>query len=281
MVPATPTARSVRAAVPVLLIHGMWCTGADWTRVAHLLNARGFSCHAPTLPAHDATPDQPVQVGALSLRDYVIFLRAEMAAQGWSEPPVIIGHSMGGLLAQQLAAEVPCAALVLLTPVLPWGYNMLSLSNLRAFAPHFARWGFWRKPYKLTRPTAGWAAFNRIPDERHDALYEGRVHESGRAAFEIAFWWADRQRAAAVEVTKKPCPLYVVTAGDDRLTPSRHVRKLRERYPEARFRHYPQRGHWVIDDEHTDEMMNGICSWLRPFETRQPMEMTRCMEAMA
>ncbi len=257
-----------RPRTPALLIHGMWCTGADFERIRLTLEARGFDCLVPTLPAHQPTPDQPLQVGALSLQEYLGYLERTVAAQGWSTPPVIVGHSMGGLLAQQLATRIPCRALVLLTPALPWGMNILSWSNFKAFFAAFARWGFWRKPQKLSRRMASYAAFNGLPEDRHEAMYQRMVHESGRAAFELAFWWADWRRASRADADLVRCPVYIVSAGADRLTPSRHVRKLTRRYPSARLRHYPDRGHWVIDDEHTDEMMNGICSWLRPLEER-------------
>ena len=38
---------------PVLLIHGMWCTGKNWDRIVGLMTPRGYDCHAVTLPAHD------------------------------------------------------------------------------------------------------------------------------------------------------------------------------------------------------------------------------------
>ncbi len=265
---ASPRTPLSRPRTPALLIHGMWCTGTDWDRIRQMLDARGFDCHAPTLPAHQPTPDQPLQVGAMSLQDYLRFLEREVTAQEWQSPPVLIGHSMGGALAQQLATRVECRALVLLTPALPWGMNILSWSNFKAFFAAFARWGFWRRPHKPSRRMASYAAFNGLPEARHDVLYQRMVHESGRAAFELAFWWADLRRASRAEADRVRCPVYIVSAGADRLTPSRHVRKLLRRYPSARLRHYPDRGHWVIDDEHTDEMMNGICSWLRPLEER-------------
>ena len=62
--------------------------------------------------------------------------------------------------------------------------------------------------------------------------------------------------------------MYVVSCGEDRLIAAAAVRRLAARYPVVAQRHYPDRGHWVIDDEETEEMMHGICSWLRPIERR-------------
>lgn len=253
---------------PVLLIHGMWCTGADWNRVRELLEPRGYSCYTPNLPAHEPTPDQPLQVGDRSLRDYLAFLEAYVREQDFAQPPILVGHSMGGLLAQQLAARTRPLALVLLTPAAPRGINSLAWWTFKSFLRVFLRWGFWRKPHKPGFKRAAVSAFNGIAPERHAALYQRLVHESGRAACEIGLWPLDFSRASAVEASQVRCPVYVVSCGEDRLTPGHVVRKVAALYPAASQRHYPDRGHWVIDDEETEEMMHAICGWLRPLEQR-------------
>ncbi|HSW14518.1 MAG TPA: alpha/beta fold hydrolase [Solimonas sp.] len=253
---------------PVVLIHGMWCTAADWTRVRELLAPRGYDCHVPTLPAHEPTADQPLRVGDKSLRDYLAFLEDYIRQQNFERPPVLIGHSMGGLLAQQLAARINPFALVLLTPVAPWGLNSVGAGNLGVALPAFSRWGFWRRPYKPTPQVAARHAHNGLSGDRQKKYYERMVHESGRVAYEIALWWADWSKASAVEASAVRCPVYVVSCGEDGLTPAFAVRKVAGLYPQAAHRHYPQRGHWVIDDDETEEMIHGICGWLRPLEQR-------------
>jgi pimeloyl-ACP methyl ester carboxylesterase len=213
-------------------------------------------------------PDQPLQVARRGLREYVDALHAEVARQHFDRPPILIGHSMGALLAQQLAARVQPLALVLLTPAPPWGVNGLRWSNVVAFAPWMFGGLFWRNAYKPGFERARVSLFNGVPADRHRALYEALVHESGRATAEIAFWWADVARAAAVRSDEVRCPVYVVSCGQDRLTPAAVVRAAVARYPQAAQRHYPERGHWVIDDEETEEMMHAICGWLRPIEQR-------------
>jgi len=253
---------------PVVLIHGMWCTGGDWDRVRELMEPRGYRCHAPTLPAHEPTADQPLRVGDKSLRDYLAYLEDYIRAQNFPSPPILIGHSMGGLLAQQLAARIPTFALVLLTPLAPWGVNTVGIGNLGAAAAVLGRWSFWNRPHKLSRENAAAYAFNGLSADRQKKCFERMVHESGRVAYESGLWWADWSRASAVDAQAVRCPVYIVSCGADRLTPGVTARKVAGLYPQAAHRHYPERGHWVIDDNETEEMIHGICGWLRPLEQR-------------
>jgi pimeloyl-ACP methyl ester carboxylesterase len=253
---------------PVVMIHGMWCTANDWKRVRELMAPRGYDCHVPTLPAHEPGPDQGLQVGALSLRDYNDCLDEFVRAQNFTQPPIIVGHSMGGLLAQQLAARTEALALVLLTPAAPRGINSLSWSNLVAFARALLRWGFWRRAHKPTLERARRSVFNGLPADKQAQLYQGLVHESGRAATELGLWWADPKKASAVDPARVRCPVYLVSCGQDKLTPAGMVRKVAALYPQSSLRLYPNRSHWVLDDDETDEMVHAICGWLRPFEQR-------------
>jgi pimeloyl-ACP methyl ester carboxylesterase len=209
-----------------------------------------------------------MRVGDRSLKDYLDFLEQYIRDQDFRSPPILIGHSMGGLLAQQLATRIPVFALVLLTPVAPWGINASGLGNLPSYASVLGKWGFWRRPHKFSREQAAAYAYNGMSPDRQKVCYERMVHESGRAAYEIGLWWADWAKTSAVDASAVRCPVYVVSCGADRLTPAFAVRKVAGLYPQAAHRHYPERGHWVIDDEETEEMIHGVCGWLRPLEQR-------------
>lgn len=253
---------------PVLMIHGMWCTGANWNRIRELMTPRGYDCHAPTLPAHQPGPNQAQDVAGKSLADYLAFLQDYLQQQNFSRPPILIGHSMGGWLAQALVARCTPLAAVLLTPAAPAGINILRWSNTVAFLPHFLRWGFWRRPYKLSPEFARRYACNGLNAADQERLYKGLVSESGRAALELGMWWADGRHAARVDAAQVKCPIYVVSCGADGLVPASVVKKVAALYPQASQRIYPMRSHWVIDDEDTEDMVNEICGWLRPLEQR-------------
>ena len=253
---------------PVVLIHGMWCTPKNWERIAGLLTPRGYDCHIPSLPAHMPGAGQAEQVGAKSMKEYVAYLEEYVRSKNFTRPPILIGHSMGGLLAQMLAARIKVLAMVLLTPAAPAGINGLRVKTLLAFFPHFARWGFWRKPYKISPANARRYAYNGLPEQQQLRLYEGLVYESGRAAFEIGMWWADLGGATRFDTAQVQCPVYLVSCASDALVPAAVVKKVAALYPQSSLRQYLTRSHWVIDDDETDDMMVAICGWLRPYEQR-------------
>lgn len=91
----------------VICLHGLGGTGATmWPIVGHL-DAAGNNVFAPTLPGHGSTPDDLVGVTWQMWLD---------AAADWPAD-VVVGQSMGALLAAALASEQRCSAAVLINPV--------------------------------------------------------------------------------------------------------------------------------------------------------------------
>lgn len=93
----------------VLCLHGLGGTGATmWPIVGHLANAH-HTAFAPTLPGHGSTPDDLVGVGFDEWLD---------AARDWPAD-VVVGQSMGAVLALALAAEGQVRAAVAINPLAP------------------------------------------------------------------------------------------------------------------------------------------------------------------
>lgn len=256
-------------AYPLVMIHGMWSNSSHWARMRELMAPRGYDCHVPTLPAHEPGPGQAREVASKSLVDYLEFLEVYIRQQNFSRPPILMGHSMGGWLAQALAARIHPLAVVLLTPAAPAGINGLRGSNLSLFAAHFARWGFTRKAFKPSPAMARRYLYNGLPAVEQERLYQSLVHESGRTPFELGMWWADGRHAARIDTKQVKCPVYVVSCGTDGTVPGAVVKQVAALYPQASHRIYPVRSHWVIEDEDTEDMVNEICGWLRPIEQRR------------
>jgi len=116
---------------PVMLIHGMWCTAGVMSELREALERAGYRVEAPSLPLHmdkaGYDGDLRARLARTSLQDYVTFLIDRI--NQLEAPPILVGHSMGGLLAQLLAVRVPCEKLVLLSSAAPGGINSWSLQG--------------------------------------------------------------------------------------------------------------------------------------------------------
>ena len=104
---------------PIVMIHGAFCGPWSFERFAESFTAAGYKVHAPVLRHHDCGREPPARLGRVSLTDYADDL--VKLIDGLDETPVLVGHSMGGLLAQMLAARGKARAIALLAPSAPWG----------------------------------------------------------------------------------------------------------------------------------------------------------------
>jgi pimeloyl-ACP methyl ester carboxylesterase len=242
----------------------MWCNASHLARVANLLKARTYDCHALTLPGHEPGAGQADAVAALSMKSYVDAVVGFIQGQQFQQPPVLIGHSMGGLLAQMAATQTDVAALVLLTPAAPAGIPAITLKMLPLALHIFGRPRFWKRAHTLPPERARRSAVNGLLPQHQERIINSLQAESGKAASEMGLWWADAARTTAVSAAAISCPVYTVSAGQDHLTPESVVRKVAARYANSTLRHWPERSHWVIDDADTEEMVHEIDGWLRP-----------------
>jgi pimeloyl-ACP methyl ester carboxylesterase len=104
---------------PLLFVHGSYC-GA-WIWAEHFLPyfaAHGWRCAAPSLRGHGGSEGRQ-RLDSFGLGDYIDDV-AEAVAQ-LPRPPVLIGHSLGGMVAQRFACRHPVAGLVMLASVGPNG----------------------------------------------------------------------------------------------------------------------------------------------------------------
>lgn len=247
---------------PILLIHGMWSTPATFSRLRLVLEAAGHTTHAPALPWHDrpASLPPPPDLGTLSITSYVDYLVTEAAALG--QPPVILGHSMGSLLAQLLAMKVPHAGLVLLSPAAAANAQAASIDPLRTMKNVVTKWGWWEKPTLFDDAGARWGCFNGVPEAVTAAETAALVWDSGRALAEIALppLFGNVTRVDYARLTR---PALVVVGAKDRTTPPGIARATARQLPgRVDYQEIPQAPHWLFWGELEQQVGAMVTGWL-------------------
>lgn len=247
----------------IVMIHGMWGGGWYWQDYRRVFEAQGYRCLAPTLPYHDVDPRSAPdpRLGKASLLDYAAALEREI--RSLDAKPILLGHSMGGLLAQILGARGLARALVLLAPASPAGILALTPSVMRSFWSVQTKWGFWRRPMRQTFGEAVYAMLHLLPASQQKEAYARFVYESGRAACEIGYWLLDQQNASRVDESKVTCPVLVIAGTEDRITPASVVRKVARKYRTvATYKEFEHHAHWMVGEPGWQEVAEYAAGWL-------------------
>jgi len=246
----------------MVMIHGMWGNNRCWDHYKAFFEAQGYTCITPILRYHDVDPasEPDPRLGQTGLLDYCADL--EHVIRGLDETPILIGHSMGGLLAQILASRGCAEALVLLSPAAPAGIVALTPSVIKSFWRILCRWGFWRRPHRQTLQAAIYSTLHKLSAEQQQTIYAQYVFESGRAATEIGFSLFDRHHAARVDAQHVTCPVLVASGAQDRITPPSIVRKVATKYPQARYELFPDNAHWVLGEDNWADIAQCVLNWV-------------------
>jgi pimeloyl-ACP methyl ester carboxylesterase len=245
----------------VVMIHGAFCGGWVFDAWREMFEAKGYRIHTPTLRWHDCGKRPPRELGAVSMLDYASDL--EKLLKEFKSPPVVIGHSMGGLLAQMLAARSPVRAAVLLAPSAPWGVlPSTPFEIVSAQALYFAG-EFWNKPLKPQQWIAAANALDMLPEGERDRVFSRFVPESGHATFEIMHWPLDLNRATQIDPRQVTCPILCFAGSRDRVNPPATVRRVAQRYKgRVVYEELRDHSHWLIGEPGWEKIAARTLEWL-------------------
>lgn len=241
---------------PIVMIHGAFCGGWVFEDFAKPFARAGYAVHTPSLRRRGRS------AAPASLLDYAADLEALIAGLG--EPPVLLGHSLGGLLAQMLAARGLARAAILLAPSPPWGVLPTTFLEIASAQALYLAGDFWNgllmPHYTITVANA----LDRLPEKKRAAVYARFVPESGLAAFEAMHWALDVKGAARVEARDVVCPLLVMAGGEDKINPPSTVRRIAARYEgRAIYEELGGTSHWPIGEEDWEKLAARILAWLK------------------
>jgi len=240
------------------MAHGAFCGGWVWRRFAEPFRAAGHDVIAPDLPGHaaDAPPDA---VRGLSMRDYAGALADIAAAQ--DQPPVLVGHSMGGLVALMAAMRVRVAALVLLAPSPPWGVAGSTMEEAVSAVSLYALGPYWAQAIQPDYASFRRFAVDRLPSAARHALHARMRLESGRALFETLNWWLDPFMTTMVDAARIGAPILCVAGGRDVIHPSATVRETARRLG-ASFEVMPDMSHWLPGEPGCEQVAAKCLAWI-------------------
>jgi alpha-beta hydrolase superfamily lysophospholipase len=245
----------------IVLIHGTWGHGSDLAEIAREFEKRGFAAHNPTLLWHDLPLlEGALKTGIVSLLDYVDDL--VKFVRTLDTPPIIAGASMGGLLAQLVAARTPHKAMILFAPAPAAGMFTMYPSMVAIFIRHFIQWGFWKKPLYPTWGSWRWGVVNEQTEEFAIEFFKTLCTESGRAYSEMALWFLDPHKASHVDYDAILAPTLVFGGSKDRVVVPRISRLTAGRFKKGKYIEIQGSDHIMFAGKELLNTMGHIDQWL-------------------
>jgi non-heme chloroperoxidase len=256
---------------PAVFVHGLWLHASSWGPWLELFQEAGYAPTAPGWPGESDTVEEtrrdPSRVAGKGL-DEVVDHYARII-RGLEAPPVVIGHSFGGLIAQRLLGQDLAAAGVAIDPAPIQGVLYLPPSALRVASIALRKPANRREAVSLTAEQFRYGFGNVLPAQESADLYDKwTIPSPGKPLFEDALANFTPKSPAKVNTRNKTRgPLLITAGGQDHTVPaavSMATRRAYHRSPAITdLREFPDRGHSLTIDHGWREVAQTVLDWLR------------------
>ncbi|MES3005529.1 MAG: alpha/beta fold hydrolase [Patescibacteria group bacterium] len=231
--------------LPIVLLHGMWGNANQFANWSQFLNDCGYTVVPLTLPGHELGGN----VDKLSIYNYADAIEGFLSRIG---PCHLVGHSMGGLIAQMVGHHKNVRKVALVTSAAPYGISPTTLAiKLRMLRPRYLKALCTGEGYRVDDGDARWLMMNCLDDMFKPSEVFPSC-ESGVATWELS------QGSVKVQPLKKPT--LVIGCNDDRMTPVRTQEAIADLHG-ATYRTYAG-GHLPMLEHRWRRNINDISTWL-------------------
>jgi pimeloyl-ACP methyl ester carboxylesterase len=259
--------------LPVVFVHGLWLHAESWKSWVDLFRERGYDATAAHWPGDSETTEATRQNAAAVANFGVTEIADHLAKQleGLPKKPILIGHSFGGLLVQNLLGRNLGAAAIAIDPAPIKGVLDLPLSALKSTLPVIGNPANLRRAISLTAKQFRFGFTNAVSDEEAKQLYEKfAIPAPARPIFQAATAALNPGAATKVDVANGARgPLLLIAGEKDNTVPPVMVRSTLKRYQKAQstavteLREFAGRGHSLTIDSGWRELADHCLGWLK------------------
>ena len=256
---------------PVVFIHGLWLHASSWGPWQELFAEAGYAPSAPGWPGDSDTVEEsrqdPSRVAGKGINDVVDHYAGII--RGLETPPVVIGHSFGGLIAQRLLGQDLAAAAVAVDPAPIKGVLSLPVSALRVASIALRKPANRNLAVSLTKEEFRYGFGNAIPEQESAELYDRwTVPSPGKPLFEAGLAnFTPRSPAQVNTGNKTRGPLLITAGGRDHTVPAAVSTSTRKQYHKSPaitdLIEFHDRGHSLTIDHGWREVAQAALDWLK------------------
>ena len=253
----------------IVLIHGLWMTPQSWENWVRRYTDRGFRVLAPAWPGMDRPIEElradTTAVDHLGVTEIVDHY--EGIIQDLAQPPIIMGHSFGGLITQVLLDRGMGAAGVAIDSAPVKGVLSLPLSSIRSSLPALKNPANNHKSVMLSPEEFHFAFTNTLSAEESLTVYDRyAVPGPGRVLFQAALANFNPHAATRIHFDNDTrAPLLIIAGSDDHVSPpvvnQATARLQRKSESETDYQEFPNRSHFILGQEGWQEVADYALTW--------------------
>jgi pimeloyl-ACP methyl ester carboxylesterase len=255
----------------IVLVHGFWVTPRSWEKWVERYEGKGYRVLTPTYPGFEveveALREDPSPIEALTFP--AIIEHIGDIIDELDKPPIIIGHSAGGVLTQILLDHGYGAAGVAIDSVPAEGVKVVPISQIRSLFPFLSHPSSRHKAMGFTKEQWHYAFTNTMSREESDEVYE-RYHipASGRLVWVGAtanFTPGHQEDYVNFKNEDRP-PLLFIAGSEDNIIPpavnQSNVKHYRHAKSPTDYKEFEGRSHYsVIGAEGWEEVADYALQW--------------------
>lgn len=253
----------------IVLIHGLWVTALSWEHWIERFTNKGYKVVAKGWPGMDVPieelrrdPSALANLGVTEIVDHFDGIVRKL-----DRPPILMGHSFGGLITQILLDRGLGAAGVSIDPAPVKGIIKLPLSTFRVSFPVLRNPANVHRTKELTPEQFHYAFTNTLTEEEAAEVYERyEVPGPGRVLFQAGL--ANFNPHAATKVNfhnDDRAPLLLIAGGKDHIAPASQTRDAFKLYANSRavteLKEFPERSHFTIGEQGWEQVADYALEW--------------------
>ena len=254
----------------IILIHGAWVTPKSWDPFKSYFESKGYRVIAPSWSGKEGTVAEQqknpnpslAHLGLKEIADhYAKIIEAE------TEPPILIGHSFGGLFVEMLLDRGLGKMGVAIDPAPPKGVFPLYPSAIWSLRLPLTTPFGWKKILRWPLNHFAYAFTNTLSKEEQEKAYrEYVVPESGRIFWQAAL--APFNDVLQVNfLNPDRAPLLIIAGEKDHIVPAVINRGNYKKYAGSKthtdFKEFSGRTHWIIAEPGWEEVAEYCEKWIQ------------------
>ncbi|MGI9521754.1 MAG: alpha/beta hydrolase [Hyphomicrobiaceae bacterium] len=248
---------------PVVLLHGT--NAGPWTMAnfAEYFEKAGHICYCPSYRHHeDLKADGAAKaLLGLSIADYVKDIA--QFVERLEQPPIIVGHSLGGVVAQKIAALGLARAAVLINGSIVWGVLPTTDDERELGKLLMSSGQFWNSTLLPDFEIMCRYGLNMLPTSQQRDVFDRLGPESGQVMFELFFWMFDKNETTKIAHDRVRCPLLMITGTEDLAVPPSTARQIANRYGSLAKLHKAEGfGHYLMLEPRWREIAQYCSRWM-------------------